>query len=182
MNPRLDTAWLLACFVLGLALVVWLGRRMGGGRATASAPRDASPLDPPDDDGPEPVCRTRGCTASATRGLPELVQRRALAALVPSWVVVDDPEADVALCRAHHAVWTAHLRRLAVAESAALEEHLAAQHQRLVATVAADLPKTLQLAPPAVPLRPSPLRGTTVPPLAGPPAPPPVETPDAAPS
>ena len=141
---------------------IFLARLM---RSTPQPQRD-TPAPPPPDDEPEAVCRTRACVALATRGIPELVQRRAFGVLVPRWVVVDDPDAEVALCRAHHGVWKAHLRRVAVAEGASLEEHLAAQHQKLVAYVAAELPKTLALAPPAVPLRPSPLRGATLPPVA----------------
>ncbi len=166
MTDRTETAWLLVCIVGALAvLVVW--SRWRSRSAPAPAPRETpTPREPPPDDEPEAVCRTRNCTAFATRGLPELVQRRAFGVLVPRWVVVDDPDADVALCRAHHGVWKAHLRRVAVAEGASLEEHLAERHQKLVAYVAAELPKTLALAPPAVPLRPSPLRGATLPPVA----------------
>ena len=164
MTDRTETAWLLVCIVGALAfLAVWSRWRS----RSAPAPRDTpTPREPTPDDEPEAVCRTRNCVALATRGLPELVQRRAFGVLVPRWVVVDDPDAEVALCRAHHGVWKAHLRRVAVAEGASLEEHLAAQHQKLVAYVAAELPKTLALAPPAVPLRPSPLRGATLPPVA----------------
>jgi len=163
MTDRFDTAWKLALFVVCLAAIVVWGRIAA---RKAPAPRDTpTPPRPSPDDEPEPVCRTRGCTALATRGLPELLQRRPLGALVPSWVVADDPEAEVALCRAHHGVWTAALVQRAAAERAALEAHLAAQHREVVAHVAVELPKLLALAPPAVPLRPSPLRGATLPPM-----------------
>lgn len=154
----------LAVLVVAVLAVLAVVRASRG----RSPPQRDTPTPPqPSPDDAEPVCCTRGCQAPATRGRPELVQRRPFGALAPRWEVVDDPEADAVLCRAHHGVWTAHLRRLAVAEEAALEEHLAAAHQRLVATVAGDLPKTLAFAPQAP--RPSPLRGSTlVPPSAAP--------------
>lgn len=134
-------------------------------RSRPSPQRDTPTPPQPQPDDADPVCGTRGCQALATRGRPDLVQRRPLGALAPRWEVVDDPEAEPVLCRAHHGVWTAHLRRLAVAEAAALEEHLAAAHQRLVGVVAVDLPKTLAFAPQAP--RPSPLRGSTLAPPSG---------------
>lgn len=156
-----DLSALAVLFVVLLAVLALVR----ASRARPSPQRDTpTPPRPTADDEPEPVCRTRGCTALATRGLPELLQRRPLGALVPSWVVADDPDAEVALCRAHHGVWTAALVQRAAAERAALEAHLAAQHREVVAHVAIELPKLLALAPPAVALRPSPLRGSTLPP------------------
>ena len=159
-GDRLSVAWLLACLVGGLALVVIVGRLLGRRPAHPAA----TPAEELDED--DPVCRTRGCTLPATRALPELRSRRQLGLLVPSWEVVDDPDAEVALCRAHHGVWTAALVQRAAQERAALEEHLAVRHAAVVAHVAGELPRALALAPPAVPLRPSPLRGATLPPLA----------------
>ena len=159
MTDRLDTAWKLAVFVACLAaLVVW-----GRLSARRSAPRDtpAPPQPQPEDDAP--VCRSRGCTAPATRGIPEARPWRPLPWLLPRWEIVTDAEADPALCAAHHGPLVAALTARAAQERAALEEHLAARHRELVAWALSQLTRDHGIAPP--PPRPSPLRGATLPPV-----------------
>lgn len=158
---RLAHGWALALLVCGVALVILLARRLG--RASKDPPSTpAAPLAPEDD---EPVCRARGCSAPATRGLPEARLWRPVSWLLPRWEVVTDPEADAAVCAAHHGPLVAALTARAAQERAALEEHLAARHRELVAWALGQLGRDHGIAPP--PPRPSPLRAPTVPPING---------------
>jgi hypothetical protein len=166
LPDRFGPAWGLVMLVAAVAAVLLLGRVLGRRGAPSNAPAPSPAAGDPDD-APAP-CAIRGCSTPATRGRPELVQRRPLAALLPAWVVVDDPDADPALCRAHHGVWTAALAQLIAEARAATEAHLAVQHRELVARAAVDVPKLLGYVAPAPPRpAPSPLRAPTVPPING---------------
>lgn len=156
---RLSTGWALAVFVACVAAVLVLGRRLGASKGSPPPPAAT----PPDAD--EPVCRARGCLAPATRGLPEARLWRPVPWLLPRWEVVTDPEADAAVCAAHHGPLVAALTARAALERAALEEHLAARHRELVAWALSQVPRDHGIAPP--PPRPSPLRAPTVPPVNG---------------
>lgn len=133
---REEVAFALALVVLGLAVVRLAGRR----RAT---PAPASPATAPE----EPVCRARGCSAPATRPLPELRPWRPLQWLLPRWLVETDDEGDAALCRAHHGALEAALAARAADEAAATETHLAARHRELVAWAAGPLCRDHGIAP-----------------------------------
>lgn len=168
MSDRLSTGWALALLVLGVAAVILLGRRLSGAEAPK---RQALPSpatdDNEEDEEAEPICRARGCSALATRGLPEARPWRPLSWLLPRWQVVTDPEAPPAVCAAHHGPLAAALTARAAAERAALEEHLAARHRELVAWVLTQLQRDHGIAPPSAP-RPSPLRAPTLaPPING---------------
>ena len=142
----------LAVVVLAVLAVV---------RATRAKPtpqRDTPTPPPPSPDDAEPVCRTRGCSALATRGMPELRPWRPFPWLLPRWEVVTDPEADAALCAAHHGAAVATLAERAAQERAAIEAHVAARHRDLVAWMTGALAKELAIAPQTP--RPSPLRGS----------------------
>lgn len=161
MSDRLSTGWALALLVLGIAAVILLGRRL-----SAETPkRQALPAPDDADDEPEPVCRSRGCLAPATRALPEARLWRPLSWLLPRWEVVTDAEGEPALCAAHHGPLVSALTARAAAERAALEEHLAARHRELVAWTLGQVTRDHGIAP--APPRPSPLRAPTVPPING---------------
>ena len=132
---REEVAFALALVVLGAALVRWLGRRSTTPPATAPAAPE------------EPVCRSRGCSAPATRPLPELRPWRPLQWLLPRWLVETDAEGDAALCRAHHGALEASLAARAADESAATETHLAARHRELVAWASGQLCRDHAIAP-----------------------------------
>lgn len=138
MSDRTPTAFVLALVVCAAALVVVLGRRR---------PPPPQALPEPDDD---PVCRARGCSAPATRALPEARLWRPLAALLPRWEVATDAEGDPAVCAAHHGALVAALVARAALERAALEEHLAARHRELVAWALGPLQRDHAIAPPRV--------------------------------
>ncbi len=116
MSDRLSTGWALALLVLGVAAVILLGRRLSGAEAPK---RQALPSpatdDNEEDEEAEPICRARGCSALATRGLPEARPWRPLSWLLPRWQVVTDPEAPPAVCAAHHGPLAAALDALAAA-------------------------------------------------------------------
>jgi hypothetical protein len=133
---REEIAFALALVVLGVAVVRVLGRR----RAPAAP---ASPATAPED----PVCRARGCSAVATRPLPELRPWRPLQWLLPRWLVETDDDGDAALCRAHHGALEAALAARAADEAAATETHLAARHRELVAWAAGPLCRDHGIAP-----------------------------------
>jgi hypothetical protein len=159
-GDRLQTAWTLAVIVACLAaIVVWV--RVSA-RKAAVVPREA-----PAEEEDEPVCRSRGCAAPATRGLPEARPWRPVSWLLPRWEVVTDPDGDVAVCAAHHGPLAAALTARAAQERAALEEHLAARHRDLVAWALSQLTRDHGIA--AAPARPSPLRGSTLAPSTPPP-------------
>jgi hypothetical protein len=134
---REELAFAGALVALGVALVRWLGRRSA---PVAQAPAAAAE---------EPVCRARGCSAVATRAVPELRPWRPTAALLPRWETETDPDGDPALCRAHHGALEAALAARAADERAATETHLAARHRELVAWAASQLCRDHAIAPPA---------------------------------
>lgn len=163
MTPdRLSAGWALALVACGVAAVILLARALGASKkqpAPAAAP-------PPDDEDDAPVCRARGCSAPATRGLPEARLWRPFSWILPRWEVATDPEADPAVCAAHHGPLVAALTARAALERAALEEHLAARHRELVAWALSQLGRDHGIAPAPAP-RPSALRAPTVPPVNG---------------
>lgn len=167
MSDRLSTGWALALIVLGIAAVILLGRVLGRRRPTAPSSPALQEGDLEDDE-EEPVCRARGCSAPATRGLPEARPWRPLSWLLPRWEVVTDPEAPPAVCAAHHGPLAAALTARAAQERAALEEHLAARHRELVAWALTQVQRDHGIAPPPAPApRPSALRAPTLPPING---------------
>jgi hypothetical protein len=133
---REEIAFALALVVLGVAVVRLAGRRR-------ALPAPASPAAAPE----EPVCRARGCSAPATRPLPELRPWRPLGAILPRWQVQTDADGDAALCRAHHGALEAALAARAADEAAATETHLAARHRELVAWAAGPLCRDHGIAP-----------------------------------
>lgn len=155
LSDRASTAFALALLVLGVAAVLRLGRAMNAAKPPPAPLPDA----PPQGDA-EPVCRARGCSAPATRGLPEARLWRPVSWLLPRWEVVTDPEAEPAVCAAHHGPLVAALTARAAEERAALEVHLAARHRELVAWLLAQVTRDHGIAPP--PPRPSPLRAPTL--------------------
>jgi hypothetical protein len=140
---REEAAFALALVMLGVAVVRVLGRRR-------ALPAPASPAAAPE----EPVCRARGCSAPATRPLPELRPWRPLGAILPRWLVETDDDGDAALCRAHHGALEAALAARAADEAAATETHLATRHRDLVAWASGQLCRDHGIAPPAA--RPAP--------------------------
>lgn len=134
---REELAFAGALVGLGVALVRWLGRR------PAPAPQAPSAV------AEDPVCRARGCSAVATRAVPELRPWRPLAGLLPRWETETDPDGDPALCRAHHGALEAALAARAADERAATETHLASRHRDLVAWAATQLCRDHAIAPPA---------------------------------
>lgn len=154
----------IAVFVVFVLAVLAVVRARASRRPPHPPTRDTPTPREPEDDEPEPVCRSRGCTAPATRGLPEARPWRPVSWLLPRWEVVTDPYAEPALCAAHHGPLTAALTARAAQERAAVEEHFAARHRDLVAWALSQLTRDHGIAP--APPRPSPLRGSTLPPVA----------------
>ena len=173
MTPdRLSAGWALALLVCGVAAVILLARFLGAPKA-APAPSPAAPdASDPDD---APVCRARGCSAPATRGLPEARLWRPFSWILPRWEVATDPEADPAVCAAHHGPLVAALTARAALERAALEEHLAARHRELVAWALTQVQRDHGIAPAPPRPAPSPLRAPTPAPTGAPEAPAAVE-------
>lgn len=182
LPDRFGPAWGLVMLTAAIAAVILLGRVLGRRGGASKAPPVALP-EGGEEGEPEPVCRARGCLAPATRGIPEARPWRPVSWLLPRWEVVTDPEAEPALCAAHHGPLASALTARAAQERAALEEHLAARHRELVAWAQTQVQRDHGIAPAPPRPAPSPLRAPTVPPLGAPAVEPvPAETPDGPPS